>query len=144
LTQWLSGDAAAPKVVNKPVPVPLANEGRSVRLVSLDTNVLRQLVGDDEDVVLELLRDFEDSSTKLGLALREAAAAKAPERVRQLAHQLKSAARSVGAMALGELCATLEQSAKNEEASIWPMAELTDELQAVHFNLESILRESVS
>jgi PAS domain S-box-containing protein len=134
LTQWLPVEVAEPKAVDPAVPLTSVTEGRSIS---------PQLVGDDEEVVLELLRDFEASSTKLGLALREAAAAKAPERVRQLAHQLKSAARSVGAIALGELCATLEQSAKNDEASIWPMDELTHELEAVHLSLELMLREPV-
>jgi two-component system sensor histidine kinase/response regulator len=91
----------------------------------LDLDVLRRLVGDDEATVRELLTDFLDSASQEAQALvialqggdlREAAA---------IAHKLKSASRSVGALALGELCADLERhSAASDAQAVTPKLEL--------------------
>jgi HPt (histidine-containing phosphotransfer) domain-containing protein len=51
-----------------------------------------------------------------------------------LAHKLKSAARSVGAIALGELCADMEKSGKASDADTLASLLPRFELEMVHVN----------
>ena len=78
--------------------------------VPIDLNVLRSLVGDDPQFIVEFLQAFRCSATRIAreveMAYRAGNAAKTVAEV----HKLKSAARSVGAMALGDLCADMEQA----------------------------------
>ncbi len=108
---------------------------------SIDINVLRALVGDDEDTLTELLLDFEASSIELGEALRQALAHQALDQIRQLAHQLKSAARSVGAMRLGELCEIAEHDVRSQLPMDAPISDLLAELEQVHVQLAEFTRE---
>jgi len=88
---------AAP--VNAPIP-------------ALDVKVLVALVGDDAAVIREFLHDFGTSATQIALELRNACRSGQPLLTAAAAHKLKSAARSVGALALGECCAAMEQAGK--------------------------------
>jgi PAS domain S-box-containing protein len=109
----------------------------------LDLAVLRSLVGDEEAMIRELLSEFAVSAHQMGLALEEARAAESVERIRQLAHQLKSAARSVGAGALGQLCETCEMaSMRSADFSDQPLQDLLLELQVVLRHLNSLIQES--
>jgi len=78
----------------------------------VDVNVLRKLVGDDEAVIREFLSDFRLSAAKTAAELNTACNGGQAKRAGALAHKLKSSARSVGALALGELCAAMEQAGK--------------------------------
>jgi CheY-like chemotaxis protein/HPt (histidine-containing phosphotransfer) domain-containing protein len=80
--------------------------------VPVDVNVLKALVGDDQDIVREFIQDFRNSTAKITLELRAAAAAKQVMAVVAAAHKLKSAARAVGACALGELCEAIEEKGR--------------------------------
>ena len=76
----------------------------------LDLQVLRELVGDDEALIEELRVDFMQQCKVDGGALARAVLAGERLQIQAIAHRLKSAARSVGAMALGSLCERLEQA----------------------------------
>jgi two-component system sensor histidine kinase/response regulator len=78
----------------------------------VDVRVLEALVGDDPAVISEFLQDFRASSVKIATELRAAYQAGQTAVVAAAAHKLKSSARSVGALALGELCAQMEQAGK--------------------------------
>jgi len=78
--------------------------------VAVDVNVLKALVGDDPAVIREFLHDFRASATGIAAELRTACAAGQATAAAAAAHKLKSSARSVGALALGELCAGMEQA----------------------------------
>ncbi|MFZ1546616.1 MAG: ATP-binding protein [Candidatus Nitrotoga sp.] len=78
----------------------------------VDVSVLEGLVGKDPAVISELLLDFRSSSAKIAAELRTACQAGQVAAVSAAAHKLKSSARSVGALALGELCAEMEQAGK--------------------------------
>jgi CheY-like chemotaxis protein/HPt (histidine-containing phosphotransfer) domain-containing protein len=80
--------------------------------VPVDVNVLKALVGDDEAMIREFLHDFRLSAAKIGVELRTACAAGQATDAGAHAHKLKSSARSVGALALGELCAEMEKAGK--------------------------------
>ena len=99
---------------------------------SVDVNVLKALVGDDPAILNEFLHDFSVSAQAIAAELLAACAAGDAAQVGTLAHKLKSSARSVGALALGELCAELEAAGKaaqsGELASLLPRfeAEMAD------------------
>ena len=80
--------------------------------LAVDVRVLTALVGDDDAVNRELLHAFHTSARQIGQDIHAACKAGDALAAGALAHQLKSAARSVGALGLGELCATLEIAAK--------------------------------
>jgi PAS domain S-box-containing protein len=75
----------------------------------LDLQVLRDLVGDDAATLRELLADFLGVAHQQARELREAFRRGDVVHAAALAHKLKSASRSVGAMVLGEVCASIER-----------------------------------
>ncbi len=81
---------------------------RAVADSPVDVNVLKELVGDDPEMLREFLQDFRASAATIAAELRGAYAARQPGAAAAAAHKLKSSARSVGALALGELCAAIE------------------------------------
>ena len=76
----------------------------------VDVDVLRQLVGSDPAVLRDFLAAYLDAARRQAGELRGAVACREPGKARAIAHKLKSASRSVGAMSLGALCAQLEQA----------------------------------
>ncbi|MGZ4953636.1 MAG: response regulator [Methylobacter sp.] len=95
----------------------------------VDVNVLKEMVGDDPTVINEFLHDFRISATQISRELKIAYAAGQAAEVSALAHKLKSSANSVGALALGELCAEIEQAGRANQV------EVLDELLP-HFEIE--------
>ena len=87
----------------------------------VDVNVLKKLVGDDEAVIREFLHDFRISAAKIAVELHTACAAGQAADTSALAHKLKSSARSVGALALGELCAEMEKAGKDGDTDTLAM-----------------------
>jgi CheY-like chemotaxis protein/HPt (histidine-containing phosphotransfer) domain-containing protein len=87
-----------------------------------DLNVLVALVGDDPAVIKEVLKSFLDSAASSRDELSHAILAGAGTAVADAAHKLKSAARSIGALRVGDLCSEMEGAA---------MAGRTDELKAL-------------
>ncbi|MBI5625754.1 MAG: Hpt domain-containing protein [Nitrosomonadales bacterium] len=91
----------------------LRENGRQTSATApVDVNVLKKLVGDDEAMIRELLHEFRLSSSGIAAELRAACAAGQATAAGALAHKLKSPARSVGALALGELCEKMEKAGK--------------------------------
>ncbi|MDP4027832.1 MAG: ATP-binding protein [Gallionella sp.] len=80
--------------------------------IPVDVNVLKKLVGDDEEIIRDCLLYFRLCAAKIAVALHAACAAGQAAVAGALAHKLKSSARSVGALALGELCAGMEKAGK--------------------------------
>jgi HPt (histidine-containing phosphotransfer) domain-containing protein len=78
----------------------------------VDASILEQLVGNDPAVISEFLQDFRVSARKTADELRAAWQAGDAKTAGSIAHKLKSSARSVGALQLGELCAQMEQAGK--------------------------------
>lgn len=107
---------------------------------AVDVSVLESLIGSDPAVLLEFLNDFRISATKIGAELKTACVDSQPARASQHAHKLKSSARTVGALALGELCAKIEAAGKAGRtgalAALLPLFE--QELDAVNAFLDSL------
>ena len=74
----------------------------------LDIAVLTTFMGDDPVVLHEVLAEFDASLRKSGVDIDLALAANDIDEVGRIAHRLKSASRTVGALQLGDLCAELE------------------------------------
>ncbi|GKS68619.1 PAS domain S-box-containing protein [Nitrosomonas sp. PY1] len=89
--------------------------GAKANTVAINVHVLEELVGNDPAMIQEMLLDFRASAEKIAIELRAAFQSGQFATVGALAHKLKSSSRSVGALALGELCAALEQAGKNND-----------------------------
>jgi CheY-like chemotaxis protein/HPt (histidine-containing phosphotransfer) domain-containing protein len=77
---------------------------------TVDINVLRKLIGDEPEILREILIDFRVSAARTAIDLRAACAAGKALVAGAAAHKLKSSARTVGASALGDVCADIERA----------------------------------
>ncbi|MCG2576858.1 MASE4 domain-containing protein [Dechloromonas sp. XY25] len=114
LKKWLPAAETGPGPA-----VPQHAAGKHVTPVDID--VLKTLVGSDPKLIRELLQLFQTTAAQTAVELKRACASGMAAKVSAEAHKLKSSARSVGAFALGELCAQLEASAnsgRNEQLSV--------------------------
>ena len=84
----------------------------------VDLNVLAGFVGNDPEIVRDFLRDFRKSAADAAGALHLAILNRDAESAGNTAHKLKSAARAVGATALGDLCSQLELAGKNQDSKV--------------------------
>ncbi|MBI1173731.1 MAG: PAS domain-containing protein [Sideroxydans sp.] len=111
---------------------------RQPSAISLNLDVLKQLVGDDSAVIRQFLADFHSSATSMSAALHSAYAAGKVTEVGAIAHKLKSSARSIGALPLGELCAEMERAGKAADANALAqlLPEFEQELSAVAQHIE--------
>jgi two-component system, sensor histidine kinase and response regulator len=89
-----------------------SDAGGMSRSAATDLSVLAALVGDDPQLIAEFVREFSASTALMADELSNAALAGRTEDVADVAHKLKSSARSLGAMKLGDLCASLEETAR--------------------------------
>jgi CheY-like chemotaxis protein/HPt (histidine-containing phosphotransfer) domain-containing protein len=86
--------------------------------VPVDVGALEALVGSDPAVVREFLRAFATSAQVTGTELITASRAERLKDAAAIAHKLKSSARSVGALRLGELCAELENAGASGDRAV--------------------------
>ncbi|MBI5429320.1 MAG: PAS domain S-box protein [Nitrosomonadales bacterium] len=108
--------------------------------VPVDVNVLKKLVGDDDATIREFLHDFRVSAEDIATELRTACTQNDTAAVVAAAHKLKSSARSVGALALGELCAEMEKTGKTGQGSGLAalLARFEAEMSAVNSYLDTL------
>ena len=113
LNKWLPDAPAASALSTlSTLSEPITGADPAAVLMPVDVNVLRALVGNDAAILREFLQDFRSSAAAITLELRAACAARQPKAVADAVHKLKSAARAVGALALGELCGEMEAQGK--------------------------------
>jgi HPt (histidine-containing phosphotransfer) domain-containing protein len=110
LGQWLPSTRAA--IVEE---IPHADSADVVLTHSSDTVFDRaeliRYVGDDEDLIHEVLSEFEGPAREIVDEISAAFQKRTAEPIGFAAHKLKSAGRIVGAKALGRLCEELEDAA---------------------------------
>jgi PAS domain S-box-containing protein len=111
LEKWLPV-APAPDILNQNIPtvseIPMA----------VNINVFKTLTGiNDETMIQSFLHDFRLSAEKIAMELRTRHAAGELAAIGALAHKLKSSSRTMGALALGDLCEEMERAGKNENSS---------------------------
>ena len=110
--------------------------------LALDVHILEALVGDDPELIKDLLKEFRGSLTVLTTAIRNEFDAKQITKMGLKAHTLKSSARSMGALRLGDLCDNIESISKTSQ-SISALSEILKlfniEVAAVEIALENLL-----
>jgi len=93
--------------------LPAANPTETSRDLSsmpVQVSILEALVGTDPQFIHEWLQEFGVSAARSAAALAEACGKQRPKDAAEIAHRLKSSARSAGALKLGELCAAIEDA----------------------------------
>jgi CheY-like chemotaxis protein/HPt (histidine-containing phosphotransfer) domain-containing protein len=90
---------------------PPALETGADKRPAMELATLTALVGDDPDDVAEVLQSFTRSARESATALDAAMNAGNAVQLGSLAHQIKGAAVSIGAVRLGEICRDLEEAA---------------------------------
>ncbi|MDP1756153.1 MAG: ATP-binding protein [Pseudohongiella sp.] len=109
----------------------------------VDVSVLKALVGDDPAVIREFLHDFRVSAAKAAAELKAACENGQAAQAGALAHKLKSSSRSVGALALGDLCDELESFGRIGDAAaiVQSMARFDVVLAKVEAEIARLLAE---
>jgi two-component system sensor histidine kinase/response regulator len=119
LEKWLPAVVTVAADSSASIAVPAAPT-----VLAVNVSVLAALVGDDPATIREFLTDFRASANTIAAELATACAAGDAAEAAALAHKLKSSARSVGALALGELCAEMEAAGQIGQSSaltgLWP------------------------
>ncbi len=142
IAKWLpraDGDAAFAAFADELRAAP----GRDQAAAEMDLRVLKGLVGDDPEILRELLVEYRISAGRLATELQAARAADDLRRIGAIAHKLKSSSRSVGAMALGDVCAELENASRTgaRAAVLQGLAQFEARLQAVDAHLGDLLAQ---
>jgi CheY-like chemotaxis protein len=137
LHKWLPQPDAEP-THSKPLPL-LAAPADSLAI--WNPNTLNMMVGHNPEVHQRLLQKFLPNADLQCQQISTALQAGDLTALTMTAHALKSAARSVGALALGELCQRLENSgnAKNEAACSALAADLASALAAAAHHINAHL-----
>ncbi len=107
LDRWLPrGESASPDPRGATDPPPSAS--------IFDPGVLADLIGDDEAVIDTFIEDFKAVLWSSATEIRTGAQAGDWAATGAIAHRLKSSARAVGALELGERCQALEDADPND------------------------------
>jgi len=106
---------------------------------AIEPGVLAGLVGSDQEAIERILAIFRDSLPETAIEVREGCSSGDASRVRMAAHRLKSSARSIGALRLGQVCAELERASREGGVARFPelLARFEMEVAAVTGQLEA-------
>ena len=110
MQKWL------PLPVEQPVRIEPPDSATSTKLAVWDTNTLVEVVGDQPAMHRVLLEKFLHNARAQVTAIELSVSQGALEQAADQAHALKSSARSVGALWLGELCEMLDEAGSANDA----------------------------
>ncbi len=104
----------------------------------VNVEVLKELVGDNPQVIRRILSDYLEQASRLSAELRTT---QDYRRISAIAHKLKSASRSVGALALGDLCAELENASRagRRDGMTRGLAQFEEAMQAADTQISDFL-----
>ena len=109
--------AVAPRPAPSPAPVAAIAPAFDGEAPAIDLTVLSTLLGDDQAKVRKFASKFVLSSQDGVRDMEEALARADVQAVRELGHRIKSAARSVGAFSMADVCQQLEYLAADDAAA---------------------------
>ena len=140
LEKWLPVAAESRPAAPMPVLAAPTALSAAAAYVPVDTSVLEALVSNDPAVIREFLLDFRVSAAKTAAELKAACDNAQAAQAGALAHKLKSSARWMGALALGELCDEIEQAGQAGQVEALPglLSRFEAEMSAVDKYLDSI------
>lgn len=146
LKKWMparKGEAVSEQPVEKSdareiegIKIPAETDGASDEKAAepIDLTFLTEVFGDDKDAIFDILRGFVPPSLECRNEVERGLEMEALDRIAGSTHKLKSAARSVGANSLAEICAKMESASKNGD---WdPVKELAPMLSQ---NLDEVV-----
>ncbi|MEO7337896.1 MAG: ATP-binding protein, partial [Caldimonas sp.] len=117
-------------------PMPQSPDGPSTAIAtSIDVSVLKGLIGDDPAMVRKFLAQFLDSARTQSADILASFETDDFGRICTVAHKLKASSRSIGAIALGDVCADLENASR---------ADSNAELAMRRFAFEQAMRAAES
>ena len=110
----------------------------------VDLSVLERFVGDDPQVISEFVREFRENLIVIARELSADRSLLNPENVGVHAHRLKSSARTMGAIGLGDLCEQVEAAVNTggAETLAHVLPRFRQELKAVIGYLDSLQETS--
>jgi len=112
LQKWMPPPRLTAVVEAPAVPQSAPASAASGGAKAIDERAIKDMFGDDEVTFKEILTEFLPASRGIVQEILTAATARDADGVGKAAHKLKSAARSVGAAALADLCVVLESAGK--------------------------------
>lgn len=121
----IAGKSAMPEV--EPVAKGIDADDAGV----LDLNVIREQMGDLDELSLKMLSRFPDMMKPLSKKIQTSVSKKDLPQLSEAAHSLKGAARSAGAMHLGKLCEQVQDLAQNGVLDMESVQSLLDEFTKV-------------
>ncbi|MDR7151473.1 PAS domain S-box-containing protein [Hydrogenophaga palleronii] len=130
---WLRPAPAKSSVTGMEEAVPSASS-------PVDLRVLADLLGDDPQVMQEVLAAFRTNTAGSALTMAKAHSDGVAQTMFDVAHKLKSTARAIGAARLGQICADIEEVAasKAHTTALDPLvAHFEAEMLAVHSFLDN-------
>jgi PAS domain S-box-containing protein len=144
LDKWMPAARPLADLADSPVDAP-AKPTASLVAAPVDLNILEEFVGSDAAIVRDFLLTFRTSAASIRADLSAASRNGDAAAAAAAAHKLKSAARAVGAQALGELCAEIEKAgnAKLLDAVSALLPRFETEMTAVDAFLEALLVKGV-
>ena len=83
--------------------------------IHLDINILRELIGADDDVLVEFLYDYLRNAYLLQREIASSLQVLDLGRLARSAHKLKSSSRAIGALHLGQVCEAIEYKCKQQQ-----------------------------
>jgi CheY-like chemotaxis protein len=122
-----------------PIITPLMQETSDVEDNPIDIPSLQEQMGKLDSRALEMLSRFPDMMRPLITELENAVIIHDMKRVAEIAHSLKGAARSAGALQLSKICEDIQSAAQAEQFNAIQTAELEIEFAKVDDALQKLV-----
>jgi PAS domain S-box-containing protein len=141
LAKWLPLPIAALELAVQSTDLPESGM-ESIEFAVWDNTVLPRMVGDNPAMHRRLLEKFLLSANEQVTRVVAATAIADTATVSEITHALKSAARTVGALQLGELCEALETAGKAKDTSL--CSALTRELPTIFAGVAAAIQSHLA
>lgn len=125
-------------LLNNTNPIEIHEDGLVDTTGVLDMGALREQMGDLDSSALGMLSRFPDMMRPLYQKLLDSVSSDNYPDISDVAHSLKSAARSAGAMEFGELCERIQHDAERKKIVSADISELQCQFASVEFAIKRL------